>query len=184
MPHTPGLWKHVSRPISFTLVVDDFGVKYVNKKNADHFVAALKVKYKIPEDWTGSLYCGIDLRWDYTNRTLDLVMPGYIRTQLQRYKHKKPTRLQHSPHPVALRRYGKSAQHPIPPDETPYAVPDGILRVQQIVGSILYYARAVDLTALTALTALGSEQAKATTHTLKNTKQLLDYLATHPNATL
>ena len=25
--HTPGLWKHVSRPIQFTLVVDDFGVK-------------------------------------------------------------------------------------------------------------------------------------------------------------
>ena len=29
MPHTPGLWKHVSRPISFTLVVDDFGIKYM-----------------------------------------------------------------------------------------------------------------------------------------------------------
>ena len=27
MPHTPGLWKHVYRPIAFTLVVDDFGVK-------------------------------------------------------------------------------------------------------------------------------------------------------------
>ena len=70
MPHTPGLWKHVSRPIAFTLVVDDFGVKYVSKKNADHLVTALKGKYKISKDWTGSLYCGIDLRSDYTNRTL------------------------------------------------------------------------------------------------------------------
>ena len=26
---TPGFWKHTSRPISFTLCVDDFGVKYV-----------------------------------------------------------------------------------------------------------------------------------------------------------
>jgi len=25
----PGLWKHTTRPISFTLVVDDFGVKYI-----------------------------------------------------------------------------------------------------------------------------------------------------------
>ena len=25
----PGLWKHKWRPIQFTLVVDDFGVKYV-----------------------------------------------------------------------------------------------------------------------------------------------------------
>ena len=33
---TPGFWKHEWRPISFTLVVDDFGVKYVGKQNADH----------------------------------------------------------------------------------------------------------------------------------------------------
>ena len=24
--HTPGIWRHYSRPISFTVVVDDFGV--------------------------------------------------------------------------------------------------------------------------------------------------------------
>jgi hypothetical protein len=29
LPHTPGLWKHASRPVQFTLVVDDFGIKYV-----------------------------------------------------------------------------------------------------------------------------------------------------------
>ena len=44
MPHTLGLWKHVSCPIAFTLVVDDFGVKYVSKKNAVHLVTALKGK--------------------------------------------------------------------------------------------------------------------------------------------
>ena len=25
--HTPGLWRHITRPITFSLVVDDFGVK-------------------------------------------------------------------------------------------------------------------------------------------------------------
>ena len=171
----------MSRPIAFTLVVDDFGVKYVGKNNADHLVAVLKGTYKISEDWTGSLYCGIDLEWDCMSQTLDIGMPGYIKTQLQRYKHKKPTRPQHSPHPVVPRRYGKSAQHPSPSDETPTAVSNGILCVQQVVGSILYYARAVNLTALMALTTLGSKQAKANAHTLKSTEHLLDYLATHPN---
>jgi hypothetical protein len=28
---TRGLWHHVTRPIQFTLVVDDFGVQYVGK---------------------------------------------------------------------------------------------------------------------------------------------------------
>ena len=136
------------------------------------------------EDWTGSLYCGINLEWDYMARTLDLVMPGYIKTQLQRYKHSKPTRPQHSPHPVAPRRYGKSAQHPIPPYKAPAAGPDGILCVQQVVGSILYYARAVYMIALTALTTLGSKQDKATAHILRSTEHLLDYLATYPNTKL
>ena len=39
--NTPGLWYHEMRPISFTLVVNDFGVKYVNKDNVDHLIASL-----------------------------------------------------------------------------------------------------------------------------------------------
>jgi hypothetical protein len=52
------------RPISFALVVDDFGVKYVGKEHADHLITSIKSIYKIlTEDWTGSLYCGIMLEW-------------------------------------------------------------------------------------------------------------------------
>jgi hypothetical protein len=29
-------------------------------------------------DWTGNLYCGISLDWDYVNRWVDISMPGYI----------------------------------------------------------------------------------------------------------
>jgi hypothetical protein len=39
---TPGLWRRVTRPIQFTLVVDDFGVKYVGKEHAQHLVDALE----------------------------------------------------------------------------------------------------------------------------------------------
>ena len=38
---TPGFWKHRWRPISFSLVVDDFGVKYVGRHNIDHLLGAL-----------------------------------------------------------------------------------------------------------------------------------------------
>ncbi len=78
--NTPGLWYHVSRPISFTLVVDDFGVKFVGKEHADHLIASIKSTYKkLTEDWTGSLYCGITLEWDYVGQTVDISMPGYIK---------------------------------------------------------------------------------------------------------
>ena len=61
---TPGLWYHISRPISFTLVADDFGVKYVNKDDADHLISSIKASHTLTEDWSGNLYCGIALDWD------------------------------------------------------------------------------------------------------------------------
>ena len=33
---TPGLYMHKTRDILFSLVVDDFGVKYTNKEDAEH----------------------------------------------------------------------------------------------------------------------------------------------------
>ncbi len=33
---TPGYWKHHWQPISFTLVMDNFGVKYINKTDVYH----------------------------------------------------------------------------------------------------------------------------------------------------
>ena len=38
---TPALWRHWTHDISFSLVVEDFGVKYVGKDNADHLISAL-----------------------------------------------------------------------------------------------------------------------------------------------
>ena len=38
----PGLWKHRWRPVWFSLVVDDFGVKYVGQQHIDHLLGALK----------------------------------------------------------------------------------------------------------------------------------------------
>jgi hypothetical protein len=63
--HTPGFWTHETRATQFTLVVDDFGVKYVGKRDADHLINALKETYPITEDWHGTKYLGIDLAWDY-----------------------------------------------------------------------------------------------------------------------
>ncbi len=55
--------------------------------------------------------------------------------------------------------------------------------MQKIVGSILYYARVVDITNLMALSLIASEQTKKGTEcTLQKAYQVLDYLALHPDA--
>ena len=64
--HTPGLWQHVSHPVQSSLVVDDFGVKYVGKENAEHLIKAIKkAGYEVAIVWGGSLYCRITLDWNY-----------------------------------------------------------------------------------------------------------------------
>jgi hypothetical protein len=62
--HTPGLWLHNTRPISFTLVVDDFAVKYVGKQHAEHLRNALLRTYEFTTDWTATVYSGMTLKWD------------------------------------------------------------------------------------------------------------------------
>jgi len=39
--HTPGLFTHETRPVAFSLVVDNFGIKYIGKENAEHLLATL-----------------------------------------------------------------------------------------------------------------------------------------------
>ena len=184
VPHTPGLWRHVTRPISFSLVVDDFGVKYVGKEHALHLVNTLKKWYQLAEDWEGKIYCGITLDWHYDERYVDLSIPTYIPKVLTRFGHKKPSKPQHNPYKPFPRKLGKEAQDPLPVDDSERLDLDGLKRVQQIVGSLLFYARAVDNTLLIGLSAIASEQANPTQRTKERCDQLLDYVATHPNATV
>ncbi len=58
---TPGYWKHEWRPISFTLVVDNFGVKYVNKADVERLLSVLTEHYEIDTDWDGTSYLGLTL---------------------------------------------------------------------------------------------------------------------------
>jgi hypothetical protein len=182
--NTPGLWTHTTRPISFTLVVDYFGVKYEHKEDIDHLIAAIKTKYKLTEDWSGNLYCGIKLNLDYDKRTLNILMPGYILKQLQCYKHASPTHPQHRPFYPQPKQHVSTAQQPIAPVTSPPFSKEDIKQVQCVIGSILYYTQAVDLTILMALSTIASKQSKGTKSTMKKYKQLLDYLTTHINATV
>jgi hypothetical protein len=45
--HTHGLWTQDTCQISFSLVVDDFGVKYVGREHAENLVTCIKKKYNI-----------------------------------------------------------------------------------------------------------------------------------------
>ncbi len=76
--NTPGLWEHRTRTTVFSLVVDDFGIKYTGDENAKHLIATLEKYYTVETDWTGGLYCGIKLDWHYHgHRHLAVSMPKH-----------------------------------------------------------------------------------------------------------
>ena len=72
----------------------------------------------------------------------------------------------------------------MPPDTTQLLQPEGIKRVQQITGTLIYYAKAIDYTLLVALGTISSQKAKSTAATNQAIAQLLDSCATHPDAVL
>ncbi len=51
-----------------------------------------------------------------------------------------------------------------------------------MVGSILYYAQAIGIILLMALSIIVAEQSKVTKFTMDTVEQLLDYCAMNPNA--
>ena len=86
--HTPGLWRHKTLPVFFTLVVNNFGIQYVDKRHALHLVEALQKLYDLGINWTGLLYCGISLAWNYDKQYVDTSMPKYVPTQSMKFNHK------------------------------------------------------------------------------------------------
>ena len=80
--HTKGLWLHKLKKISFTLIVDDFGCKFINREDVEDLVKLLEGTYPCKCDWTGNRYIGIHLDWDYKKRELKTSMPGYVKKAL------------------------------------------------------------------------------------------------------
>jgi hypothetical protein len=177
-PRTPGLWRHRTRNIAFALVVDDF--KYVGKQHADHLLATLNELYTVAMDWTGTLCCGLAIKWNYEQQFVDISMPGYVEAALHKFQHTTPSQPQHAPHRWSQPTYGEKNQYAPDPDNTERLRPKAVTRLQQILGTFLYYAIAVDATMLVALGTLASKQTKATTTTSNDVQHLLDYAATHP----
>jgi hypothetical protein len=181
--HIPGLWLHHTRPIAFTLVVDEFAVKYVGKQHADHLRNALLKTYELTTDWARTVYFGITLKWDYKNRTCDISMPGYVSNVLSKFQHDAPKHPQHTPSRYVTPVYGDKTQYATK-DETPPLTAQQCLTIQKVTGSVLYYARAVDPTVLMPLNDIATAQTKATEKTQVATNKLLDYLSTQPDATI
>ena len=187
--HTPCLWIHKTRATIFTLVVDDFTIKYATHQDADHLLQALRAKYTISTDWEASLYIGITLKGDYTAGHVDLSMPKYVAKALHKFKQSLQkfhpnNKAEYFPHKYVEPNYGQKVQYSELPDDVSTLDSVDINLIQKNVGTFLYYDIDVDNTLLVALSTIASEQYAATSKTAKKITQLLNDLATNPDATI
>ena len=133
-----GICTHSWLPVTFTLCVDDFGVKYVGKQHVDHLMTVLSSHYTISSDWTGSRYLGIDLDWDYEKREVHLSILSYVQDALTRFHHSLPHKPQNQPYPHAKVAYWYKTQYATADDDSPLLSPTGKNFIQEVTGTFLY----------------------------------------------
>ena len=115
------MWKHDTKPITFCLCVDDFGVKYTNREDVEHLLAALNLTHKVTTDWKGKIFFGLTFDWNYTKGYVDVSMPGYIPNVLHKFQrstsklpHRSPYNIQ--PHKPFIKGH---RQYALEPDTSP-----------------------------------------------------------------
>jgi hypothetical protein len=111
-------------------------------------------------------------------------MPGYVQKTLARFAHPIPDHPQHAPSPWPTKAYGAKVQLTAPPDTSDPLPPAEIQRLQEVIGTLLFYTRAIDSTMPVALDTLAAAQTKSTQATATSLTQFLNYCAMHPDTTI
>ena len=93
---------------------------------------------------------------------MDLSIPGYIHHVLHKKHHNTSQLKQYSPYPYQQIIYGQKVQNPTPIDNTPALNDKDKHYFQQVIGALLYYARAIDCTMLVTFSKLSHMQTKPT----------------------
>ena len=184
MEHTPCAFYHETRSTTFTLVVDDFGIKYQGNDDALHLISTLEKQYKIKVDMDGSMYLGITIALDKPNRKVTLSMPGYVEKALKRFNITKASRDTHSPAIYTTPVYGQQQQQATPEDTSEALDADRSKTLSQMIGVWIYYAAAIDSSMKTTIGKLASRQAKPTVNLWTDMITFNQYAATWPNATV
>ena len=116
-------------------------------------------------------------------------MLKYVARALHKFRHSlqkfhPENKPEYSPHKHVEPNYIQKVQYAEPTDDAPKLDSVDINLIQKIVGTFLYYGIAVDNTILVALSTIASEQSSSTSNTAKNINQILNYIATNPDATI
>ena len=180
IPSSPSVFRNKSGSIRFALVVDDFAVVWTDQASMDHFVRTLTLLYQVKVNWLGNKYLGMDIRINRQDRHFTLTMNGYIRKLMQRVR---PNGIKGASTPAQYTppNYANPGAQKTTIDASPLASESDKKLLQSVVGTLLYYCRAVDPSICTAVHQLGSIQSKPTENDMAKMERLLRYVSSHSN---
>ncbi len=161
--------------------MDDFGVEYVGIEHFNFLLELLKKFHGVQCNMANDKLAGIAIQWDYPGKQCRLSMPGYIVNLLLKFKHPHPLKPRLSPYTCLPISNGTKTQFLPDEDISELLDDDHKHRIQEIIGSLLYYACAVENKLIVAFSAIAAKQSKATVTTEQAVHLLLDYVATYPN---
>jgi hypothetical protein len=144
------LFRNNDGSVRFALVVDDFAVVWRTKRGIQHLIATLRKLYTIKVDWKGSKYLGMEIDINRTDRHVTISMPGYIEKLLRKLR-PNGVKSSHTPSIYTAPNYKSARAQTATIDSTPSASEAQKHEIQVIVGTLLYYARTVDPSILTAV---------------------------------
>ena len=75
---TVGVWKLETRQTKFCLCVDNLGIKFYSKADAQHLLDIIGNIYRYTTDWAGQNYCDLTLDRDYSQGYVDISIPEYL----------------------------------------------------------------------------------------------------------
>jgi hypothetical protein len=176
--HAPALFRNGDGSIRFALVVDDFAVVWSSSKAMQHFIRTLRKLYTVKVDYQGQKFLGLLINIDRTQRHVTLSMPGYIARLLKRIR-PQGIKGASTPSVYSPPNYRCPTAQTATVDLSPLASSEQQHELQVVVGTLLYYARTVDPSILTAVHELGSVQSRPTTNDLRKMERLLQYVSTH-----
>ena len=176
---TPGLFSHETRPIHFSLIVDDFGVKWVHRKDFDHLLHSLETKCTMTCDVDGKQHVGMHLDWDCDTREVTCSMDQCAQDALSELEVTKPKQHFKGPSKSPSIDHGAKIQY-IEDDSSAPLTPGQIKFIQRVIWKFLSMARAVDNTLLHALYDLACQVSKGTQKTWEATQHVLNCIACNP----
>ncbi len=180
LKHSPSLFRNSDGSIRFALVVDDFAVIWKDKQSIKHFIQTLRKLYTVKVDWQGTRYLGMDIVINRTHRHVTVSMPGYIAKPLRKVW-PDGVKSAHTPGVYHPPNYMSPQAQTATIDSSPLASKSQKHELQVVVGTLLYYARTVDPSILTAVHELGSIQSKPTLKDIQKVERLLQYVSSYQN---